>query len=363
MNLLWKTVLRQPPLSNYAWAKIITPSEMEYLVSAGVLYYTDKPARWFSIGEYDYHTDYIDNTWVALCDDEDCDNDEIELSDIEVMEMRLNEKALAEQISKVLGIAGNVSVFPYNDEIFYLGQTGGNEHYDVIFALNATKLREAIGHFCLSRKTILICVNPPQNEVQNDVLHNGGFCFLLDNVIEFSQKGFRQLEELQNVLKAPRVKKRKEGYYAWSGIVGHRIDNPVLANLHINIKDAFQLTIRLGEDERTIHYEDIAIFKNNRTKEQNDNWNMLNAAYIGQPYIKPNVNPESMKSYVRRLNKDFRDFFGFGNRATSFSYIDGKLIPNFDLKGEYHTARQRSQIFDKTGVEISESEDFKYPES
>lgn len=362
MILLWKKVLRQPPLSHYAWSKILTPPEMNYLVSEGILHYSDKPAHWFNVDGFDYHTDFLDGSWFAFNNDEICENDSIKLSNIEVLELLVNKKILAKHIATSLGITGNISESPYEEGIFYLGQTGENEHYDIVFALNSNKLQEAIRHFCLERKIILIHCGCLNDEVQGDVLHNAGFCFDLDEYFNFSEEGFTPRKEIQKELNATRVQKRKVGYYSWAAIVGHRSKLPVLADLHINLKDAYQLTIRLGEDERTIHYEEIAIFKNFRTKAQNDNWNMLFAAHIGEPYTKPNVSPDSIKVYVKKLNKSFRDFFGFGNRATVFSFEDGIIIPNFDLKGEYNSLRERATIFKKVGDEIQTSEDFKYPD-
>jgi hypothetical protein len=85
------------------------------------------------------------------------------------------------------------------------------------------------------------------------------------------------------------------------------------------------------------------------------------AASLKNPYQKQSVSEDSMKSYVKKLNREFREFFGLGNLATAFSFINGILNPNFNLTNYRENNRNRSQVFNKVGAALKDHEDFDDP--
>lgn len=168
-----------------------------------------------------------------------------------------------------------------------------------------------------------------------------GKSFSIEESFEFRNNSIGISELLKSFLKTSQKKRNNIGYYCWEGIGYHQPKNPTLDMLRICVLSTTHLRIVFNGKEDTFEYRDISIFRNENTGEMNANWTCLRLLATKQEI----PNDDKGKQQAKRLNKAFREFFGFGGRLVPFAFKDGLLCANFNLTAKTESSRERKEIF------------------
>ena len=337
--LKWIRQERYLPYDNRTWTELLGEAKKTHLIKCGCLYFADTSVDEMRIDGKNFDIKRVGKAWYAFYEDE-----EIELSDKDVLTLKFDKKAFATEISRLLEIRNPLSELSYGADGFYLGNLNLGADYKVFFCYDSYKFTKAMGDLLGDRRPLIILFDTVSAEIQDFTARRGGDCIPFEACITLSPKGFSVFGTLKELLATPRKLKSKLGYYTWTA-TGHPMPtNPTLQSLKIDLVSPSEISITYGTNSIKIHYSDISIFRNEKTGEFNENWKILLSVALKQPYR--NVSGESLKTYVKRLNKDMREFFGFIGTAFSVSE-SGVISTNFDLYASYtHDKRSRSQVFD-----------------
>ena len=112
--------------------------------------------------------------------------------------------------------------------------------------------------------------------------------------------------------------------------------------LRICVLSTTHLRIVFNGTEDIFEYRDINIFRNESSGRMNVNWKVL-CLLAAKQTIK---NDDKGKQQAKRLNKAFREFFGFGGLLVPFAFKDGVLCAKFPLTAKKESYREHKEIFD-----------------
>ena len=352
--LNWLERHKSFPYSNFVWTQLLG-TKKKWLIAHNILCFEQGATvnEIFWDGE-DLNVEFIEGKWYAIGEDR-----EIELSPNDVLKLELNKRGFAEEIARLIGNS-TVSESPYSDGIFLLGTLATKTEFRVFLLFNGYKAMSAVSDWCGGERPLVIALNGVGGDVQDFVSRHQGECISFEDCVELGANGFELTGKLKKILELPKAKKSKDGYYSWKALVGSEPEFRTLAKLHIEFQNASEILIKFGKDTMRVRYDDVSIFRKGTTKEINGNWKILYHLAAKRPYVR-GIAEESLKVSIKRLNKDFRDFFNLPKSKSALSFIDGNIVANFKLTSCDTRSRSRSEVFDKVGGEIQDVEEFQYP--
>ena len=327
------------PYDNYTWSRLLSEPKKKFLISAGCLKFADTTVNEIRMDSEDLRVEKIGNQWYALNEET-----ELKLSSKDPLKLELNKRTFVSHISKALDIQNPLSDLSCGCDGFFLGNLNVGNGYRVFFYFSSYKFVESATEVLGDAIPLVIAFDEISDEAQSFVARKNGVVLKLEDCVKLTNSGFEIIGSLKELLGNPRKQKPKDGYYCWSA-TGHPVpENASLRLLKIDFLSAEEISVTYGGKPVKFRIEDVSIFRNDITKEANDNWYMMFACARKVPYRKRDLKSESLKTYVKRLNKDFRDFFKF--KGTAFSLENRLLIPNFELYANYITStKSYSQIF------------------
>ena len=353
--LNWLERHKSFPYSNFVWTQLLG-AKKKWLIAHNILCFEQGATvnEIFWDGE-DFNVEFIDGKWYAIGEDR-----EIELSPKDVLKLELNKRGFAEEIAHLLGNS-TVSESPYSDGIFLLGTLATKTEFRVFLAFNGYKALSAISEWCGRDKPIVIALNGVGGDMQDFVSRHQGECISFEDCFTLCTNGFEVSGKLKKILELPKVKKSKDGYYSWKALVGSEPEFKTLAKLSIDFLNASEVLINFGGSSMRVRFDDVSIFRNDTTKEMNENWKILYHLAVKRPYVKI-IAEESRRVAIKRFNKDFREFFNLPKSESALSIINGNTSANFQLKSEDNQSRSRSEVFYKVGDALPQEDEFQYTE-
>ena len=335
----WLQEKKTLPYSNYSWTKILGNTRKQFLIRKGCLKFSpnNETVNEVFIDNELCSVEYIQDGYYAIGDE--C---EYSLSTKDVLKLELDPECFAKEISRTIGMKNPIGKGYFN-ATYLLGDITLKDEYRVFFILGTRRCRDIISDSLGERKPMVIALDNLPEEVEDFVSRKGGECFFIEDVIELGDTSFNLIGKLENISKKP--KDTSLGYYSWKGATNSLPEKRTLDILEMELMSSADVMIRFGGKSMKFSYSNISLFRNDKTREPNENWNILLCTALGKNYLK--TSETATKKSINRFNTDIRNFFDFPKSITPFSYIDGILRPNFKIykNNEYFSNRIRSQVF------------------
>ncbi len=355
--LKWYRQNKSLPYSNYLWSRLLGESKKKWLITHQCLCFANgETVNEFSDGNEEFQLRNVCGHWYAI--GEEC---EFELTSKDVLKLELNRRGFAEAISHCLNPNNTVSNSPYSDGVFYLGTIAARADFRVFLLFDSYKAVIAMSDWYGGQKPLVIALGNITGDVQDFVSKHQGECISFEDCISLAENGFKVIGKWKKLIEQPRIMRRKDGYYSWKSAVGREPEIRTLAKLSMEFINANEVLIKFGEDSMRFSYCDVSIFRNDNTKEVNSYWKILYKLANNRLHLNDS-DENTIRVSLKRLNKDFREFFNMSKSQTALSYKDGNIIVNFRLISRDEQHRSHSEVFVEVGDEIKSTEDFNYPD-
>lgn len=341
--LNWQRQRKHFPSDVYTWKSVLGESLFKFFVGSRFLRYGNSTIDSVEINGNECQVEYIDGKYFAIGE-----SDDIELSPRDVPQMFFDKTAFADFARFSLGAHGAVSELQGGDG-FCIGDVSIGKGYRAFLCFSDSALfARSIAGLSDLFQPLVISFGEISSATQKVLFEKKGKFFAIGECFEFRNNSMCISELLKSFLKTPQKKQNNTDYYCWAATGHTQPENPTLDMLRICVLSTTHLRIVFNGKEDTFEYRDISIFRNENTGEMNTNWTCLRLLATKQEI----PNDDKGKQQAKRLNKAFREFFGFGEKVVPFSFKDGLLCAEFNLTSKKESYREHKEIFDESHADF-----------
>lgn len=341
--LNWQQQRKHFPLDVYTWKSVLGESLYKFFLGSRFLRYGNSTIDSVEINGNECQVEYIDGKYFAIGE-----SDDIELAPRNVLQMFFDKTAFADFARVSLGAHGAVSELKGGDG-FCIGDLSIGKGYRAFLCFSDSALfARSIAGISDLFQPLIISFGEISSATQKVLFDKNGKFFSIGECFEFRNNSMYISELLKSFLKTPQKKQNNTDYYCWAATGHSQPENPTLDMLRICVLSTTHLRIVFNGKEDTFEYRDISIFRNENTGEMNTNWTCLRLLATKQEI----PNDDKGKQQAKRLNKAFREFFGFGEKVVPFSFKDGLLCAEFNLTSKKESYREHKEIFDESHADF-----------
>lgn len=341
--LNWQRQRKHFPSDVYTWKSVLGESLFKFFVGSRFLRYGNSTIDSVEINGNECQVEYIDGKYFAIGE-----SDDIELSPREILQMFFDKTAFTDFVRVSLGAHGAVPELQCGDG-FCIGDLSIGKGYRAFLCFSDSALfARSIAGLSDLFQPLIISFGEISSATQKVLFDKKGKFFSIEECFEFRNNSIGISELLKSFLKTPQKKQSNSDYYCWAATGYSQPENPTLDMLRICVLSTTHLRIVFNGKEDAFEYRDISIFRNENTGEMNANWTCLRLLATKQEI----PNDDKGKQQAKRLNKAFREFFGFGEKVVPFSFKDGFLCAEFNLTAKKESYREHKEIFHESHADF-----------